>query len=316
MRMNHDVYISYLSTLALTAKAVRHTLEESGIKCFMAPDDISEDARGNSAITQAIEDSKAVVLIFSEHQAPTPVENWEMAIALANQKPIVPYRVFFPKRKYFEDIWRSQLGCHWLDLYPDFRVRFAELTKRVARAMDILLPRQYALTQSRYSVGDYYNENGKEGVVFDVRSNGRHGKIVSLDQVKVQWCTEFQRFEEIEVGIFSEADGKANTEKLMARADCTAYPAFTWCRNHGEGWYLPAIEELKLLLVNTDVRDAVNSALRARGAQPLHLVGEAEWYWSSSEVDSTFVWFLNMIGGEAWYDYKNCYCSVRAVATF
>ncbi|MBP3547654.1 MAG: serine/threonine protein kinase, partial [Alistipes sp.] len=38
-----------------------------------------------------------------------------------------------------------------------------------------------------YNVGDYYNENGKEGIVFEVWDDGRHGKIVSLDEIKAPW---------------------------------------------------------------------------------------------------------------------------------
>ena len=33
-----------------------------------------------------------------------------------------------------------------------------------------------------YKIGDYYDDGVKQGVVFAVRDNGRHGKIVSLDQ--------------------------------------------------------------------------------------------------------------------------------------
>ncbi len=41
-----------------------------------------------------------------------------------------------------------------------------------------------------YKVGDYYTDGTKEGVVFDVWNGGRHGKIVSLDQAELQWCTD------------------------------------------------------------------------------------------------------------------------------
>ena len=171
------------------------------------------------------------------------------------------------------------------------------------------------MTGGPYKVGDYYNDGTKEGIVFEVYDGGWHGKIVSLDYSKEQWAVDAVCGNAI--GATSKTGGMSNMNKIKKIPNWKAkYTAFAWCASLGSCWYLPAIEELKLLLVNTDVRDAVNSALRARGAQPLHLVGEAEWYWSSSEVDSTFVWFLNMIGGEAWYDYKNCYCSVRAVATF
>ncbi|MBR7169306.1 MAG: serine/threonine protein kinase, partial [Alistipes sp.] len=40
-----------------------------------------------------------------------------------------------------------------------------------------------------YKVGDYYNVNGKEGVVFYVDASGKHGKIVSMHQSTGQWTS-------------------------------------------------------------------------------------------------------------------------------
>ena len=40
----------------------------------------------------------------------------------------------------------------------------------------------------QYKVGDYYNENGKQGVVFEVDGSGCHGKIVSLNSNGAAWC--------------------------------------------------------------------------------------------------------------------------------
>ena len=39
-----------------------------------------------------------------------------------------------------------------------------------------------AMAQKQYKVGDYYNENGRAGVVFQVDETGQHGKIVSLNE--------------------------------------------------------------------------------------------------------------------------------------
>lgn len=41
-----------------------------------------------------------------------------------------------------------------------------------------------------YRVGDYYNENGKEGVVFEVDATGRHGKIVGMKQTSLPWAID------------------------------------------------------------------------------------------------------------------------------
>lgn len=43
-----------------------------------------------------------------------------------------------------------------------------------------------------YKIGDYYHENGKEGIVFEVDATGRHGKIMAMHDLseKLAWCTK------------------------------------------------------------------------------------------------------------------------------
>ena len=61
-----------------------------------------------------------------------------------------------------------------------------------------------------YKVGDYYDANGKQGVVFAVNSDGKHGKIVGLNNLGLMpWDN-----------------------------------AIAACRNLGNGWRLPSREEL------------------------------------------------------------------------
>ena len=47
-------------------------------------------------------------------------------------------------------------------------------------------------TSAPYNVGDLYNENGKQGVVFEVSDGGRHGKIVSLDEAEAVWDSRME----------------------------------------------------------------------------------------------------------------------------
>ncbi len=183
-----------------------------------------------------------------------------------------------------------------------------------------------AATEKTYKVGDYYNDGTKEGVVFYVDATGKHGKIVSLQQSeRLSWCTyKFNKL--INIGATSHTDGKANTDKAMARDDSRKYTAFVWCRNMGRDWYLPAIEELELLLLNDSVYNAVNKTLESRGAMKL-LSRQVAWdspvYWSSTEQDNNY--YVVCIDGagcckgdDMYYGYaKGGYgCVVRAVAQF
>ena len=139
----------------------------------------------------------------------------------------------------------------------------------------------------RYKVGDYYNVNGKEGVVFEVWNDGLNGKIVSLDYASLPWCTDEQYMKNIEIGADSETDGSINTLFVVSREDYKEYPAFVWCREHGEEWYMPAVEELKLLIFDDRVRNAVNKTLKRLGATVLHSPEDfTHYYWSSTEYTS------------------------------
>lgn len=172
-----------------------------------------------------------------------------------------------------------------------------------------------------YQVGDYYNVNGKEGVVFEVSDNGRHGKIVSLTQKILPWCNSVQDKKNIEVKAISKTDGKVNTDIIFARSDYNNYDAFVWCRNMGRDWYLPAIEELNILLCNTEVQDMVNETLKNKGATPVSLnresVPDIVFYWSSTEYNKyearDIVQYLSITHG---HTYKLQVGAVRAIARF
>ena len=174
-----------------------------------------------------------------------------------------------------------------------------------------------------YKVGDYYDDGTKQGVVFYVDATGQHGKIVSLDQIKKQWCTKKQYKKMIVVGASSESDGKANTDKVMSRSDSAEYSAFVWCRAKGKDWYLPAIDELKLLLLDRSVHNAVNRTLDEHGGQKLFELVElgerVAYYWSSTERENNekfCAWLVHMRDGDTNYNRKYYYYYVRAVSAF
>ena len=167
-----------------------------------------------------------------------------------------------------------------------------------------------------YKVGDLYDENGKRGVVFEVSADGRHGKIVSLDETKAVWDSR------IRLGLFSSTpapvtgvndmcDGKANTDKIMSRTDSHYFETFAWCRSKGTDWYMPAKDELKAICKNQSTIDAT----LAKYGDTL----KNDWYWSSTESSDKSElcsWHLHMDVGNTYPDYKNFINYVRAVATF
>ena len=164
-----------------------------------------------------------------------------------------------------------------------------------------------------YNVGDYYNDGVREGVVFKVSPDGKHGKIVNLkESEKLQWSSD--RIPQ--VGANSHSSGVSNMQKIKLITDWqNKFPAFKWCADLGENWYLPSIEELEEFMLNDMVHNAVNHTLIVTGGQRLHSKGDAWPYWSSTENSNFYVWIVNMYGGTN-YTFNNFSCHVRAISTF
>ncbi len=184
------------------------------------------------------------------------------------------------------------------------------------------ITRQIFITQEKgvrtYSIGDYYNENGKRGVVFQVWDDGRHGKIISLDETRVAWDSRVKWEENGYSGgtrtyADSESDGKANTDKIMARSDSQYFPPFTWCRAKGSSWYMPARDEVKQIYNN---KDKLNSTLSQYGGTALTNYR----YWSSTEyVDHNpefCAWVIYMCPSNTYSPNKSANYYVRAVSAF
>src|SRR5215813_12531898 len=64
-RMAHDVFISYSQVDKTTADAACATLERAGIRCWVAPRDITPGDEWGAAIIKALDQCRAIVLIFS-----------------------------------------------------------------------------------------------------------------------------------------------------------------------------------------------------------------------------------------------------------
>ena len=96
-----------------------------------------------------------------------------------------------------------------------------------------------------YKVGDYYNENGMEGIVFSVSADGRSGKIVypKCSPSELMWAvgSEQRKF----IGANDAYDGAKNLAVVQRISGWQQkYPIFAWCAALGRGWYPPAKEEM------------------------------------------------------------------------
>lgn len=165
------------------------------------------------------------------------------------------------------------------------------------------LPVQYEL--KRYAVGDYYDFNGVKGVVCKVTEDGLHGMVVSLDEVMIPWSV-FRKPDLRTVGAVDRTDGRVNMQtvaRYIAENGLSwdDFPAFKWCREQGEGWYLPAIDEVLAIGNNFNggtrmhydrqARNRFNDALKEHGGKRMDRL---VYYFSSTEQDEKSVYTSHM----------------------
>lgn len=178
-------------------------------------------------------------------------------------------------------------------------------------------------TETRiYKVGDYYDEDGKQGVVFEVSKDGRHGKIVSLDYTKTQWNAHKVKGCDYKGNSWTGAsdlnNGKKNTDKVLAREDSQLYLAFLWCREKGSDWYLPSQNELRKIF---ELKDILNETIEMEGGNVLsgvHHFSSTEYPYATEKMVSTlnYAAVVTMNNGLHFKGDKNDTFKVRAVATF
>ena len=89
----HDVIISYSTIDKTAADAVCAKLEERGIRCWIAPRDISAGMQYAEAIVSAIDSARVMVLIFSSHANASKHVKREAERAVHDGIPIIPFRI-------------------------------------------------------------------------------------------------------------------------------------------------------------------------------------------------------------------------------
>jgi hypothetical protein len=113
MPLAHDVFISYSHIDKSAADAACATLEAVGIRCWIAPRDISPGAEWGETIIDAINSARVMVLIFSSNTNESRQVRREVERAVGEGVTIMPIRIeqAAPTRSlaYF------MAGVHWLD---------------------------------------------------------------------------------------------------------------------------------------------------------------------------------------------------------
>ena len=366
--MKYDVFISYSSHDQKVVEGLCAYLEAHKIRCFVAYRDIPRGVVWARAIVEALEESRMMVVVFSEHFNNSDQVDREIELASEDKKPILTFRLsndaFKGAKKFFLK------NINWIDAFPNPQQVFGSVAENVARLLDIKLeasqpapqptptpkptpppkPKRFdfkkwwklllgivaalvliggivgavvALMQPQvreyragdtYEIGDIVRRNSVEGVVFEVTDGGKHGKMVSVNVLHIEWSSdsnEQKRF----IGADSKTDGAYNMAKVKQIAGWRdKYLAFAWCADLGDGWYLPAREELFAIYRNKAI---VERAISSRGGGSF-----SGWHWSSTEIDAKnsfgefCAWGVGMSDGDAGNRMKYGNNYVRAVSAF
>jgi hypothetical protein len=113
--MAHDVFISYSSKDKPSADATCAVLESKGIRCWIAPRDITPGADWGETIVNALHASRALVLVFSTNANLSQQIKREVERAVNAGLPVIPLRIenVMPTKslEYFLST------PHWLDAF-------------------------------------------------------------------------------------------------------------------------------------------------------------------------------------------------------
>lgn len=155
-----------------------------------------------------------------------------------------------------------------------------------------------------YSIGELYDENGLKGIVCALSEDRQHGLILSLEELYLHW-SDFRKPDLCVVGASDRSDGEANmraVERYIAENGLSweDFPAFKWCREQGEGWYLPSIDEILLIGHNYNggtrqndrqARNRFNDTLKEAGGKRMDRL---VYYFSSTEKDEKWAYTSHM----------------------
>lgn len=132
--LKYDVFISYSSKDQKVAEGLCGYLETKGNRCFVAYRDIPKGEVWASAIADAIDISKMMVVVFSENFNASKQTDREIELAAENKIPILTFRItnsdFTGAKKYYLK------NLNWIDAFPNPDSFFRELRENVSKLLN------------------------------------------------------------------------------------------------------------------------------------------------------------------------------------
>lgn len=145
----------------------------------------------------------------------------------------------------------------------------------------------------KYEVGTIYDDGTVKGLIFAIKADN-HGDtycyIVSLDEEDLQWSTKYEWCN----CIYLRGDYNTYDPFNYYGMNINDYPAFKWCMDHGDGWFMPSSTEVNWLweTLTDGERDfkaasvnEFNKLLKEHGGEPF----VETYYWTSNETSEDLV---------------------------
>ena len=131
--MKYDVFISYSSLDQKVAEGVCAYLEQHRIRCFIAYRDIPKGVVWASAIVEALDESRMMVVVFSGNFNSSKQVDREIELASEDEKPILTFRIsddaFKGAKKYYLK------NLNWIDAFPQPERCFGDLCENVRKLL-------------------------------------------------------------------------------------------------------------------------------------------------------------------------------------
>ncbi len=276
--MEYDVFISYSRKDTAIADRICAAFDRVGITYFIDRQGIGGGLEFPEILAEAIVGCRKVLFLASANSYASKFTNSEITFAFNKKEKnsIIPYCIDDCQMPVGLQFVFSGINWRTLREHPIEPVLVDDVLGMLGRQRKAVAAPAAAKV---YAAGDYYNENGREGIVFEADETGRHGKIMSLsDLPEAAWAT---------VGDRTEAtDREEGMKNLLAirliEGWREKFPAFAACAALGEGWYLPAYEEMKALDADWEF---LSDAAQRHGGEALAVLAR---YWTSSELDTPF----------------------------
>jgi hypothetical protein len=146
--MKHDVFISYSSLDKQIADAVCSILENSKIRCWIAPRDILPGDTYGRAIIEAINDCKILIIIFSSNADSSGQVINEIERAVSKGKIIIPFRIENIKPSGDLELFLGRR--HWLDaITPPVESHILNLSNTIHRLLNATKSKQEPLVTDK-----------------------------------------------------------------------------------------------------------------------------------------------------------------------